>query len=126
MNSKTVKKLRKIATVYGVDFKDVERSYKKLGDDFIKKYEDRGGLENYGKIRNEVRKAEIKAYQEVTAEEAEKDKERKARELLNAERPQMVGTFDGAGRPLKMGKNLKRFMEGRDVKSTDSSAVISD
>lgn len=126
MNSKTAKKLRKIATVYGVDFNDVERSYKKLGDNFIKKYEDRGGLENYGKIRNEVRKAEIKAYQEVTAEEAEKDKERKAREKLNADKPQIIGTFDGAGRPLKMGKNLKRFMEGGDVKSTDSSATIGD
>lgn len=126
MNSKTAKKLRKIAVVYGVSFKDVERAYKEQGEAFIKKYEERGGLNHYGQLKNEIKKAEVKAFNEVMAEMAAKE----AEEAKKKDGPEIVAVTDGAGRPLKF--NMKdrtifnEILEGGDAKDTDNSAVISD
>ncbi len=119
MNAKTAKKLRKIAVVYGVSFKDVEKSYKEQGDDFIRKYEERGGLNHYGQIKNEIRKSEVKAFNEVMAEEAKKK-----------DGPEVIDAFaygpNGKKIKLKMNLATNQIVEGGDAKSTDSSAAISD
>jgi len=101
MNSKTAKKLRKISLVYGVSIKDVERSYKIYGPAYIKKYEDRGGLENYGKIKKEIKKIKIKSHSEIMGE-IENDKLTKEK-LVNA----------------------KKTLEGTNAKDTNSRATSS-
>jgi len=126
MNAKTAKKLRRIATVYGVTFKAVALEYEKQGEALIKKAEERGGLENYGKIKNEIKKADIKAFNEVMAEQAAKE----AEEAKKKDDPKMVEAFaygaNGKKIKLKMNVETNQILEGGDAKNTGGSAAIGD